>query len=243
MNRKFVAGLFLAAALAGQAWAGFDDGKAAYERKDFATALRELEPLAKAGNGPALYLMGLMYANGQGVAPDLFAAAEWYHRAAEKGYAPAQFSLGVAYYEGQGISQSYREAARWFRQAAEQGDGNARFNLAMMYAAGFGVPQDYQESARWLRLAAEQGLGEAQNNLAIAYDQGQGVRHSSVAAYALYSVAAGNTASPSAKAPGNRNALAEKMAAEEIEAARALAAEMSKPGKLLEALDQYLLKK
>lgn len=240
MRQWFVTGLLLAVGLAGQASAGFDEGKAAFEQQDYTKAFQELQPLAKAGNAPAEYLLGLLYAEGRGVDQDPLAAVDWYRKAAEQGYARAQFSFGVACFEGLVISQNFKEAAHWFRLAAEQGDGAARFNLAMMYSAGNGVPQDSRESVKWLRLAAEQGIGEAQNNLAIAYDSGQGVRHSDVAAYALYSVAITNEISPSRKAAGNRTALAEKMLAEEIRVAQALAGDMAKSGKLLTALDQYL---
>ncbi len=52
------AGLVLTAALCGgfilgltaPAWAGFDEGEAAFKRGDYATALREWRPLAEQGN-------------------------------------------------------------------------------------------------------------------------------------------------------------------------------------------------
>ena len=38
---------------AGSAWADFDDGGAAYERGDYATALKEFRPLAEQGDARA----------------------------------------------------------------------------------------------------------------------------------------------------------------------------------------------
>ena len=52
------------------AWAGFDEGFAAYERGDYATALEEWLPVAEQGDASAQYNLGLMYYNGEGVPQD-----------------------------------------------------------------------------------------------------------------------------------------------------------------------------
>lgn len=54
----------------GPAWAGFDEGVAAWERGDYAVALREFRPLAELWHTAAQYNLGGMYANGQGVPQD-----------------------------------------------------------------------------------------------------------------------------------------------------------------------------
>jgi TPR repeat protein len=82
-------------ALAVPAHAGpFEKGNAAYESKDYATALKFWRPLAKHGDATAQYYLGLMYANGQGVPQDYTEATKWYRKAAEQGHAQAQFYLG-----------------------------------------------------------------------------------------------------------------------------------------------------
>ena len=53
--------------LAAPAWADFKAGENAYHRGDYATAMREWQPLAKQGHAVAQYNLGLLYANGQGV--------------------------------------------------------------------------------------------------------------------------------------------------------------------------------
>ena len=90
-------------AAAGFAAAGFYEGDAAYKRGDFATALRELSPLANLGYAGAQYRLGVMYERGRGVPQDYKTAAKWYRRAAEQGDALAQQSLGVMYGQGQGV--------------------------------------------------------------------------------------------------------------------------------------------
>ena len=48
----------------GDARAGYDEGLAAYIRRDYATALREWRPLAEAGDAQAQMHFGYMYNNG-----------------------------------------------------------------------------------------------------------------------------------------------------------------------------------
>ena len=109
--------------------ADFDAGFAAYQKGDYALALREWTPLAEQGDAGAQLVLEGMYHNGHGVSQDDKTAAKWFVLAAEQGHAVAQFSLGVMYRKGQGVSQNYKTAAKWFRLAAEQGDAAAQFNL------------------------------------------------------------------------------------------------------------------
>jgi len=83
MNRTSLATLILCASLALPAQAGFDEGLAAYKRGDYATALKEWRPLAEAGDATAQFILGGMYAKGQGVPQDYGEAAKWYRKAAE----------------------------------------------------------------------------------------------------------------------------------------------------------------
>ena len=140
---------FLCLVLAIPAWADFDEGSQAYDRDDYATALREWRPLAEQGHAGAQKNLGIMYRQGRGVPRDYATALKWYRKAAEGGNAKAQFSLGLMYYEALGVPQDYAEAAKWYRKAAEQGISLAQFNLGTLYYNGHGVPQDYAEAYKW----------------------------------------------------------------------------------------------
>ena len=94
------------ALLATSAWAGIDEGLAAYQRKNYREALQQFRPLAEQGNAKAQFALGVMYDNGQGVPQDYAQAAVWYRKAAEQGYAAAQSNLGVMYTKGQGVARS-----------------------------------------------------------------------------------------------------------------------------------------
>ena len=65
-------------------------GLDAYERGDYATALREWQPLAEQGYADPQYNLGWMYDNGQGVPQNDKTAVKWYTLAAEQGDAYAQ---------------------------------------------------------------------------------------------------------------------------------------------------------
>ena len=83
---------------------GLAEGDAAYENKDYTTALYKFKPLASQGNASAQYRLGIMYANGQGVAQDAIEAVMWYRLAAEQGDSRAQHNLGVMYDKGHGCA-------------------------------------------------------------------------------------------------------------------------------------------
>ena len=149
----------------------FEDGLAAAQSGDFATALRLWKPLADQGYALAQYNLGVTYANGYGVTQDYAAAAAWYRKAADQGHASAQFNLGFMYRAGFGVTQDYAAAAEWYRKAADQGYAAAQSNLGLMYAQGFGVAQDYVQAHMWFSLAADGGSKEAIKNRDIAAEK------------------------------------------------------------------------
>ena len=135
------AGLALIAARCGRfilglmapAWTGFYKGVAAYNRGDYATAIRELRPLAERGLAEAQLKLGLMYYNGWGVPQDFAKAVKWFRKAAEQGDTGGQYNLGGMYYNGQGVPQDYVQAHMWYNLVASQ-DGNAAAKLRDMVA-------------------------------------------------------------------------------------------------------------
>ena len=126
--RKLLASLFLIITLgtAQGAYAGpKEDAKAAYSRKDYATAVSLYRLAATQGDAEAQYNLGLMYDKGQGVVQDHKEAVKWYRLAAAQGDAKAQNNLGVMYDLGQGVIQNYVRAHMWFNLSASNGDTEA----------------------------------------------------------------------------------------------------------------------
>lgn len=113
MKRTVLAAFAVLTFLVSVANAGLDEGKAAYKRGDYATAIREFRPFAEQGNAVAQYNLGVMYQLGRGITKDEAEAVKWYRKAAEQGLAPAQHNLGFMYEQGLGIAKDYPEAMRW----------------------------------------------------------------------------------------------------------------------------------
>ena len=146
----------------------FEDGMAAYQRGDYATALKFLRPLAEQGNPQAQYTLGYIYAEGVGVPADDGEAVKLYRKAAKQGDADAQNELGAMYAAGRGVSQDHSEAVKWFRKAAEQGHREAQHNLGSMYYVGEGVPRDLVQAHMWYNIADALGDEDGQKGRDIA---------------------------------------------------------------------------
>ena len=141
---------------------------AAYNKKDYETALREWIPLAEQGHANAQYNLGAMYHKGEGVLQDYKTAAQLWKLAADQGHANAQNSLGAMYFNGQKFPQDYKAAVKWYRLAAEQGHAKAQFHLGRMYEDGNGIPQDFVLAHMLSNLAAsngDEGAGESRDIL------------------------------------------------------------------------------
>jgi len=93
-------------------------GQAAVSRGDYAAAIALWTPLAEQGNPAARSGLGLLYANGQGVAQDYAEAARWYQLAASQGFQFAQVSLAQLYESGRGVPENPLKALMWFTLAS-----------------------------------------------------------------------------------------------------------------------------
>jgi len=138
--------------------AGFAEGASAYNARNYALALKEIAPLARAGNPDAQHLMGLMYYMGRGVTRDYKQAFSWHMKAAGQGKADAQYVVGAMYYTGNAVPLDQKHAVLWFRRAAEQGHAEAQHALGLMYRYNVaGVPQDTVIAYMLYNLAAAGG--------------------------------------------------------------------------------------
>lgn len=138
----------------------YEDGNAAYNRGDYATALKLWRPLAEQGNAVFQGAIGMMYMSGNGVIQDYKEAMKWFRLSADQGHAPAQGIVGMMYERGLGVVQDYKEAMKWYRLSAKQGHAPALSPLGGMYADGRGVLQDYVRAHMWLNLAGASMSGD-----------------------------------------------------------------------------------
>lgn len=163
------------------------DAISAIESQNYATALEQLQPLARDGNPEASNLLGQMYENGWGVDVDEEEAARLYRIGANQGHldsitslrglqnkafrieynqllplaeagnSEAQNRIGEMLEFGQGVERDKQKAYTWYQRAADQGEVSAWHNLGRSYNFGTGVAQDFETAEEWYRKAADRG--------------------------------------------------------------------------------------
>jgi hypothetical protein len=136
-------------------------GIRAWERGDFAAAVKEWRPIADKGDADAQFNMGQAYRMGRGVAADPRIAQSWYQKAAAQGHDRAGGNLGLMIYE----SGRRREALPWIRKAAEQGDARAQYVMGIELTNGDLIAKDWPRAYAYMTRAAGQGLPAAARSL------------------------------------------------------------------------------
>lgn len=170
--------------------------KAKEQRKDFTEAMKWYNKAAELGDCDSMFMIGVMYANGQGVSTNLNSAKSWWDKAVEYEHPKAMFFSGQMYESGDGgtpvdrarAAELYlkacnagdiREAGKRaialrveLEKLAENGSASAQFSLGVMnkyYLEQAGT------GARYLQMAADQNHPEALRVLGTLYETGDGV--------------------------------------------------------------------
>jgi TPR repeat protein len=84
-------------------------------------------------NGFFLFLIGLMYKNGEYFKQDYTEAIKYYKMAIEKGNREAMFNLATLYYYGRGIKEDSSEAIKYYKMASDNGHILSMYNLGLPY--------------------------------------------------------------------------------------------------------------
>ena len=116
---------------------------------------------AARGDAEAELMMGMRYADGNGVIKDEKEAARWLEKAAHHGKAEAQYRYGLALLEGRGVEQDYKAAFHWIEEPAKRGHSYAQYSLGELYRYGTGTTMDKAQAYLWFNLAAAQGVEKA----------------------------------------------------------------------------------
>lgn len=169
----------------------FRDGVRDYNAGDKAGAAQALAYAASEGHTLALWKLGRMYADGDGVQHDDLRAFEYFSKLADlnadespdspnaAAVSSAFVALGNYFLDGiKGtyVAQNPERAREMFQYAASYfSDPNAQYNLARLYLEGIGVEKDSRQAARWFNLAAEKGHHPSQAVLGHLLVNGEGV--------------------------------------------------------------------
>ena len=146
------------------------DAKAAYAKGDYETAHKLWLTLASSDDDAAFaqYSLGLLYANGYGVAQSDSTARDWWQKTTgDSEEARLLLDTLPTVPDPQYTYATFHE--KW-QPAAAAGDADAQYKLAALYLAGIGVPRDRNEALNWLEKAAAQNHAAAQYQLGRLYD-------------------------------------------------------------------------
>lgn len=156
----------------------FRAGRKLFYQGDKGAAVLELERAGERGHPGALYLLGRIYRNGEGVPANDQKAFDYFNQIAnghaddQPGSASAAFvasafvALGSYYLTGiehTAVKPNVDKAREIFTYAASYfGDADAQFNLGRIFLDPATADRDPRQAARWLTLAARKGHQGAQ---------------------------------------------------------------------------------
>ena len=140
---------------------------------DAKAAARYYEIALERGYKGAAIALGLLYAEGRGVAYDPAKAAALYRIAAEDNNPWACFFLGLFCLLGEGVRQDTKTAETLLLTAARAGVIPAVLVIAECYRSGFLLAKNELEATNWCLFAAERGSAEAQFRLSHFYKEGR----------------------------------------------------------------------
>jgi TPR repeat protein len=144
----------------------FEDGRAAAQQGDPATAIAIWTPLAEAGDPEAQYWLAESFWGGWwGVPENLERRAFWHMQAAGQGHVPSYVQLGRMYELGHHFAQDDLAAVEWYTRAAEAGNADGQYALAFFYQDGRGAAQDLERAHVLWETATLQGHEGARHEL------------------------------------------------------------------------------
>jgi len=165
--------LFISVVLCTYLFAGsYDNGINYYKQAKYKQAMGSFLIASNNDDNRAMLVVGIMYANGDGVERNQIKSNQWFKKAANAGNIHAYDKLGNFY----ASKDDYKEAFIWFEKAANTGDSKAAYNLGYFYTGGLGVKRDLGMALNWYGKAAFAGNVDAQLNLGFMYIGGQGTK-------------------------------------------------------------------
>ncbi len=139
----------------------FSDAVAAYADANYEKAYQLWRPLAESGDAGAMFDLGVLYWEGQGIPRNRPLAIQWWQRAAQQDVAAAQYNLSLAHYLGEEVAQDAHKALSLARLAAQQEHDYAKRILPIL-EQGLAAPTEPSDA----RLAySGAGVGETSAKL------------------------------------------------------------------------------
>lgn len=107
----------------------FDKGMEMYKSERYFAAVKYWKEAAEYGHVTAMYNMGILYLNGQGVSQDGGEAFDYFLKAAEEGDNDAVYQIGRCFELGMGVDKDLSKACEAYEIAADEGHEKAKERL------------------------------------------------------------------------------------------------------------------
>jgi uncharacterized protein len=163
-------------------------GRAYAANRQMAEAIAAYRKAAAKDSTSAMVELGLLLANGSGIAKDLDQARALFARAAAAGN--PRGAINLAAIADRGASADPAQARAMLARAAETNAAEAEYQLGVMLADGVGGPKDEAAARAMFERAAAQGHPEALDWMGNFAETGRGGPKDAAAAKAYYEKAA-----------------------------------------------------
>jgi TPR repeat protein len=132
------------------------------------------EQAVKAGVPAAMYYLGRLLSEGDGVPQDTARAFKLYETASRAGHTCAMVSIAVALSNGIGVAKDERASFSFFQKAAFQGNGTGMWSTGRSLYSGRGVAVNKVEGKAWYLRAIKAGEFRAYPEYGkILFDEGE----------------------------------------------------------------------
>jgi len=129
----------------------------AYDRANYATALKIWLPRAQAGDAEAQAYVGEIYEKGLGLMPNYQLAVQWYQKAAQQGNTRAQINLGYLYEKGLGVEKDIAKAMLWYQKSS----GLDKVNLSYAATIETSTESEMSKEIQFLKTELKNSRNEA----------------------------------------------------------------------------------
>jgi len=164
--------------------------------------------------------LGVLHILGTGVLQDYVEGAKLLCEAAELGDVNGAYNCGSVMLEGKGVEKDEVKALDWFRVASDKGHLGAKNQVANALIEGKFIERDIEGAVELFQQTAAEGNPVGLFSLGQAFAAGLGVDQDLVKAHSYFNIAA---ALQHPLAAGARDALEERLTADEIRLAQQLA--------------------
>lgn len=157
MARRLTPALVFAIKLlvSGAAMAGLEEGRDAFDKRQFVEARKELTPLAEESQAEAMAYLGEMLMRGLGGTRDELKARDYITLAQAGGSLRATYQLGLMTLSGNLVTRDAAKGVALVKQAADQAYAPAQSLLGIWIATGAqGYPKDEVVALSWFQQAA-----------------------------------------------------------------------------------------